>query len=431
MNRIKTDLYWGEAVFNRFAGGIVPIAGTSEISKVDDSVVLGREFGFSGVDELCRTNLTSEDRAEVIEVFEKIFAEACCAFDFVGEEFSGAFFNKIDFLLGLVSVKEQGVGARGRGKSAFEKFEDDEIFKKSPAQRMRFELFGRFDAEQPASQSGIAHVEFGALNDGFPDVAEKRGQANNDVRSFKNGCPRLNGLDTDSEGFRECARIEFTAGRRSAESNKIAKRTQISNFLHLANIPLNIGFVVVGENIIGACVRLPNRRKTASKNQFVNIGICRKFGELRKRERKQLGNCDASRERLRNVFHEQKVTASGENKFAGTVFVHKHLRGGKKLGNALRLVDNCAVVPERTQKCRRIVFCRSARHRQLQIGVSVVWKNVFTQRRFPRLTRSRDTQNRELRLESRKFRRQNACDKGLVAHGKNKANSGSFLNDNL
>lgn len=424
MTQIFTDVSLSEAAPKCFAG-------TSDVSEIDDAVVFGRELGFAGVDELCRTNGVAENGAEVVEIFEKILTKARCDFDFVGEEFSGAFFNKIDFLLGLVSVKEQGVGACGRGKPAFEKFEDDEIFKKSPALRMRFELFGRFDTEQPAGQSGIAHVEFGALNDGFPDVAEKRGQANNDVRSFKNGCPRLNGLDAYSEGFRECARIELAPDRGGAEPDKIAECAQIADFFHLADIPLDVGFVVVGKNIAGNGIRLPNGGKSAFENQFVNIGIRRDSGEFREREREQLRDCDASGERLRNIFHEQKITASGENKFAGTIFIDKHLRRRKKLGNALRLINDCAVGSKGAQKRLRVGFRRVACHRQLQIGVSVAGKSVFAERGFPRLAWSRDAQNRELLLKTREFRCQIACDEGAFNHSENKSYFMNFFNINL
>lgn len=389
-----------------------------QIAEIHDAVFRGVEFDAPVVNDARRGDLGSEKIAEVVEPAREILPKIGSRFDFVSVESARPLFDEIDFVLRAVPIVEEARRVVVPGESALVKFSDHEVFEKIAAQRMRLELGSVLGADEPARQPGVAEIKFRALDDALADVSKKRRQAEDYVRGLENRRPRLNRRQRNADGVRERARVELASDRSGTEAHEIFERGEMPQLFEAAQVALDVGLVVVGKNVARRQNAAPDARIAAVEDQLLLRRGDASLSELLQRERRQLQYGGASGERLRNALHQQKIAAAGKDDAARRLFVHDHLRGGKKLGEALRLVHDHASGGVRLQKRARVGFDEPSRPRIFEIEVGEARENAFAQRGFSGLARSRQREYGIGFAEATDFRGDFAGDKGQGFHEK-------------
>lgn len=365
-------------------------AGTSNISEIDEAVFLRVQFRFSVVNDLGGGNSIAENRAKIIKVFEKILVESPRRFDFVGVNFAAFLFDKINFLLQIVPVKVE-IRAACDVEFPFELFGNNEVFKQFSAQGMVLQLFFGIDVEQPARQTGIVKIQFVRFDDALANIFEKRRQSKYQIGGFERRNPRMDGFSRDSEHIGKLCSVDFASDGTRTKPHKIFERGKVAHVDEFTQISFDIRGVIVGVKCVLGNNGSLQFRVTPAKNQLVGR-YCTMFGgKFIKREGQECENRRAPGERLCDAAHQRKIAASRKNEATGTVFVHEHLRCGKKFRRSLSFVnDEIASVGMLEKKFSRRLNRGKSRSRIFHIDVAVGRKEFFAQRCFSRLARSRN-----------------------------------------
>lgn len=323
------------------------------------------------------------------------FLKSLRRFDFRRARAGAVFGDDINFLAVVVAPEIQAAGESVM-MDVFHEFGYGKGFKHGAFVIMRFKLFGGVDAQKVAHKACIVKVNFGALDQALVEIFMVRRQAEDDVAGFEYRKPFVDRVvgDTAFVGNGQCVKDSRCA------PGQDFKKSEEFVIMHNIFQSADILFQVSGQ------IRLVKR--TGPDIMVIDAGIAAGSDESGQGGRKfpaadqfigakgqKSGHTDTAGQRLRNVFHEQIVLASGQDKTAGLPsFINRGLQVRKHFRYALDFVKD-GLFRVAGQKRARVFRGKPADIRVFKRYVGVIFKQMFSQGSFPGLAGAQNGHGRK------------------------------------